>query len=81
MYTTTANIPKFCDLPTHHVFVISQANTYPISTSDNINKVTKWNFRYTLRQYNNYVYRLKNIAESHIKISFRIGTHVALWPL
>jgi len=23
MYTTTSNIPKFCDLPVYHVFVIS----------------------------------------------------------
>jgi hypothetical protein len=73
MYTTTSNIPKFCDLPIHHVFVVSQANTCPISTSDNINKAIKVNFRYTLRQYNNYVYRLKNIGESRIKIPLRIG--------
>jgi len=73
MYTTTSNIPKFCNLPIHHVLVIPQANTQTISTSDNINKAIERTSRYTLRQYNNYVYRLKkNIAKNHIKIPLRI---------
>jgi len=38
-----------------------------------VNKAIKGNFKYTLRQYNNYVYGPKNIAESRIKISLRIG--------
>ena len=78
MYTTTSNIPKFCDLPMHHVLVISQANSYTVSTNDNINKVIKRNVKYTLRQYNKYLYRLKNIAEKSHKNLIKNKAYV--WP-